>query len=519
MWVSVSQQGQGNFFVKCLSVSGTIPISSVIQAPPDDSLLVPILTGVLCFLCVLFIGTVVFLRRRCCLATTSCSRGGGNREMLEMGYLPANITVNREAVERGVPDAFLRNSDTFSQRTSHGSLSGADVMETVAAYLRSAYPYRSSTADPQVPIVSSRKSTSCPNVLHVPQCGLTLAGEGHVGGARSQPLEVRLNPRDSRDYFEIINMPTRSGDSSPVGAWSFYGDSWSNADDTYTDKPGKPGLPQARDTRQTLSFGGMTNPRITLEDCAPVTGVKSTSAKLREGNNGMSSDAVDYYNTRVEPDTSEYMTLRFIGEKEDFSSDHKASETHVYDTATPEKSGFFLAPYAGYNEESSARNGTVTKAASSGRLTQEASAEDVKRPDNQCLGHDRPQQHRQIPPLHYESVVLDSSLSAAGEPSPASGFTTSGYQTDPDGRLTVFKESEAQQKRKKRQEFFLVGDNRTFYDHISHSGENTYSSLNRQVRRQEVIDNVYSKSNPHLTHPAPAPSPILTYTAPDPPPS
>ena len=49
-------------------------------------------------------------RGRICRLCRCLKVGGGGEEVAEMGYLPANITVNQGAVQQGVPDIFLRNS-------------------------------------------------------------------------------------------------------------------------------------------------------------------------------------------------------------------------------------------------------------------------------------------------------------------------------------------------------------------------------------------------------------------------
>ena len=48
-----------------------------------------------------------------------------------MGYLPANITVNRGAVQKGVPDIFLRQSQ--SERISVGPASFESSRDSAAA--------------------------------------------------------------------------------------------------------------------------------------------------------------------------------------------------------------------------------------------------------------------------------------------------------------------------------------------------------------------------------------------------
>lgn len=54
--------------------------------------------------------------KSCCSCSCDCWKATPSRD-IEMGYIPANITVNQGAIEQGVPDIFLR-SDTQSGRFS-----------------------------------------------------------------------------------------------------------------------------------------------------------------------------------------------------------------------------------------------------------------------------------------------------------------------------------------------------------------------------------------------------------------
>lgn len=94
-----------------------------------------------------------------------CCDNSIKRDGIEMGYLPANITVNEAAVAQGVPDIFLRDSNHSGRISVEPSSfeitqdmgSGAETSGTWAEYLRTTLSmrrtasatYRSNSAEGQ----------------------------------------------------------------------------------------------------------------------------------------------------------------------------------------------------------------------------------------------------------------------------------------------------------------------------------------------------------------------------------
>ncbi|KAK7106925.1 uncharacterized protein [Littorina saxatilis] len=135
------------------------PLTTAFTETPavgDDSasfIIAAVLLASMLVCVILFVLAYFYCGRRCipdcCHLVCPCLKR--RRENIEMGYLPANITVNSTALEQGVPDIFLRHStsdrismDPASFEISRDSISGVETSGAWSDYLRRATLRRSS---------------------------------------------------------------------------------------------------------------------------------------------------------------------------------------------------------------------------------------------------------------------------------------------------------------------------------------------------------------------------------------